>query len=211
MKRGKNICNTLKAVRQQIADSNDIAYTPTEYHYEGECAGTCPKCEQEMRYLEQQLDLRRAMGKAVSLVGISVGLAALTSCKTHKTNTDNEPLGGDVVIVERTEGIVPMYIGEKEDVDSLGNCKLAPIATVTDSTTGNSAAKHKGIDGTLMNISWHDDLVAPFAGGKDHTLNSSGGSSHHKESMCRTKGIGRKLFCFLDNRYRMAQIIKRFH
>ncbi len=135
MKRGKNICNTLKAVRQQIADSNDIAYTPTECHHEGECAGTCPKCEQEMRYLEQQLDLRRAMGKAVSLVGISVGLAALTSCKTHKTNTDNEPLGGDVIIEERTEGIVPMHTGEKEDVDSLDNCKLAPIATVTDSTT----------------------------------------------------------------------------
>lgn len=136
MKRGKNICNALKAVRQQIADSNDITYAPTECHHEGECAGTCPKCEQEMRYLEQQLDMRRAMGKAVSLVGISVGLAALTSCKTHKDNIDNEPLGGDVVIEERTEGIVPMYMGEKEDIDSLDNCTLAPIATVTDSITG---------------------------------------------------------------------------
>ena len=135
MKRGKTICNTLKAVRQQIADSNDIEYSPTECHHEGECAGTCPKCEQEMRYLEQQLDIRRAMGKAVSLVGISVGLAALTSCKTHKNNIDEEPLGGDVIIEERTEGMVPMYRGVKEDVDSLESCQLAPIATVSDSST----------------------------------------------------------------------------
>ena len=136
MKRGKSICNALKAVRQQIADSNDIAYSPTECHHEGECAGTCPKCEQEMRFLEQQLDIRRAMGKAVSVVGISVGLAALTSCKAHKTNIDNEPLGGDVVIEERTEGMVPMYRGPKEDLDSLNECPLQPVATVNDSITG---------------------------------------------------------------------------
>lgn len=136
MKRGKTICNALKAVRQQIADSNGIAYTPSECHHEGDCAGTCPKCEQEMRYLECQLDMRRAMGKAVSVVGISVGLAALTSCKTHKDNIDNGPHGGDVVIEERTEGMVPMYRGEKEDNDSLNDCPLQPIATVNDSTTG---------------------------------------------------------------------------
>lgn len=136
MKRGKSICNTLKTVRQQIADSNGIEYSPTECHYEGECAGTCPKCEQEMRFLEQQLDIRRAMGKAVSVVGISVGLAALTSCKTHKSNIDTEPLGGDVIMVDRTEGMVPMHIVDKEDVDSLDNCELAPVATITDSITG---------------------------------------------------------------------------
>lgn len=159
MKRGKTICNALKAVRQQIADSNDIAYSPTECHHEGECAGTCPKCEQEMRFLEQQLDIRRAMGKAVSVVGISVGLAALTSCKTHKDNIDVEPLGGDVVIEERTEGIVPIYRGPKEDLDSLNECPLQPIATVTDSATGKEE-----IFGEI------DEQMASFRGGQTALL-----------------------------------------
>ena len=80
---GKNICNTLKAVRLQIAERNGIDYHPTVCNHEGECAGTCPKCEQEVQYLEQQLNLRRALGKAVSVVGISVGLAALSSCRSY--------------------------------------------------------------------------------------------------------------------------------
>ena len=65
MKKGKRICNSLKEVRMQVAKANDIKYAPTECHYEGDCAGTCPKCESEVRWLEQQLQLRRQLGKAV--------------------------------------------------------------------------------------------------------------------------------------------------
>lgn len=45
MARGRDICNTLKAIRKQIADANGIAYSPEECHFTGECKGTCPKCE----------------------------------------------------------------------------------------------------------------------------------------------------------------------
>ena len=112
MKRGKKICKTLKEVRIQVARANDIDYVPAECHHEGDCAGTCPKCEAEVRYLERQLSMRRQLGKAVAVVGVSVGLAALSACKTHKT-TPTE-LGGDVTVgtdaptIEMTEGIVPM-------------------------------------------------------------------------------------------------------
>ena len=77
---GKHICKTLKEIRLQVAKANDIPYAPTECRHKGDCAGTCPKCEQELRYIEHQLDIRRAMGKAVSLVGISMGVTALSSC-----------------------------------------------------------------------------------------------------------------------------------
>lgn len=80
MERGKHICKTLKEVRCQIAQANDIPYKPTECHHKGDCPGTCPKCEQEVMYIESQLSMRRTLGKAVSVVGISVGLAALSSC-----------------------------------------------------------------------------------------------------------------------------------
>ena len=52
MKRGKKICKALKEVRLQVAKANDIEYAPTECHHEGDCAGTCPKCEAEVQYLE---------------------------------------------------------------------------------------------------------------------------------------------------------------
>ena len=91
VKRGKKICDTLKEVRMQVAKANDIKYAPTECHHKGDCAGTCPKCEAEVRWLEQQLQLRRQLGKAVAVVGVSMGLAALTSCESQLTemNTDS--------------------------------------------------------------------------------------------------------------------------
>lgn len=80
MKQGRHICNTLKAIRKQIAEANEIKYEPRECHHEGECAGTCPVCEAEVRYLESELSKRRRLGRAVSLVGISAGVAALQGC-----------------------------------------------------------------------------------------------------------------------------------
>ena len=113
MKRGKKICKTLKDVRMAVARANDIDYEPAECHHEGDCAGTCPRCEAEVRYLEQQLSRRRLLGKAVAVVGVGVGLATLSACKTHKASIE-EPLGGDVVVEAPSpdntmlEGIVPM-------------------------------------------------------------------------------------------------------
>ena len=60
--RGRNICNTLKAIRKQIADANGISYSPEECHFKGECKGTCPKCEQDVRDLEHELHLRQMAG-----------------------------------------------------------------------------------------------------------------------------------------------------
>ena len=75
-----------------MAKANDIKYAPTECHHEGDCAGTCPKCEAEVRWLEQQLQLRRQLGKAVAVVGVSMGLAALTACENQlaELNTDSK-------------------------------------------------------------------------------------------------------------------------
>ena len=70
MARGRDICNTLKAIRKQIADANGIAYSPEECHFTGECKGTCPKCEQDVRDLEYELRRRQIAGKAIKVVGI---------------------------------------------------------------------------------------------------------------------------------------------
>ena len=80
MTRGKSICNVLKTIRTQIAKANEIKYEPCECHHTGECRGTCPACEAEVRYIERQLDIRRQLGKAVTIIGISAGMAALSGC-----------------------------------------------------------------------------------------------------------------------------------
>lgn len=82
--RGRNICNTLKAIRKQIADANGIDYSPEECNYKGECMGTCPKCEQDVRDLEYELHLRQMAGKAIKVAGIAAGLVAMTACSDGK-------------------------------------------------------------------------------------------------------------------------------
>ncbi len=74
--RGKNKCKILKQIRQQIAEENDIPLVTKECTYQGECSGTCPRCEAELRYLEQQLARRQALGKAVTVAALSVSLMA---------------------------------------------------------------------------------------------------------------------------------------
>ena len=84
MTRGKAVCKALKSVRKRIAEANEIDYQPRECHHEGECAGTCPACEAEVRYLERQLNLRRLAGKAVVIAGLSMCLTAVTGCASKR-------------------------------------------------------------------------------------------------------------------------------
>ena len=103
MKRGKQICETLKGIRSEIAQANEIDYTPRECHHEGDCAGTCPACESEMRWLEGQLRLRQSLGKAVTIAGLSLGLATLGSCSSCAG--DDDQLEGGVIFVCDTTSI----------------------------------------------------------------------------------------------------------
>ena len=73
---GKSICKQLKAVRQRIAEENDIPLEQRECTYEGPCRGTCPRCEAEVQYLERALASRIKLGKAATVAGLSLSLAA---------------------------------------------------------------------------------------------------------------------------------------
>ena len=137
MAKGKQTCKILKEIRKQIAAKNDIELVISECTYQGDCLGTCPKCESEVRYLERELEKRQCLGKAAVFAGMSIGtLLAASSCGSSadatKTNpscpngtevtqsgdTIPEPLAGDVValrpepdtiIEEPLMGIVAMF------------------------------------------------------------------------------------------------------
>lgn len=100
---GKQKCKILKEIRQRIADENEIPYVTHECRYQGECSGTCPRCESELRYLEQQLSLRASMGKRVAVTALCAGMALSTAgCGSS---------GNGPEIVNDLSGAVP-YIEE---------------------------------------------------------------------------------------------------
>ena len=76
MAKGKSTCKLLKDIRQQIADANGISYQPKECHHKGDCAGTCPACEEEIRYLEGELKARKGNGFGMKVAGIAAGICA---------------------------------------------------------------------------------------------------------------------------------------
>ena len=76
MVKGKSTCKLLKDIRQQIADANGISYQPKECHHKGNCAGTCPACEEEIRYLERELKARKGSGFGMKVAGIAAGICA---------------------------------------------------------------------------------------------------------------------------------------
>ena len=118
MAKGKQTCKILKEIRKQIAAENDIELITSEYTHKGDCAGTCPKCEAEVRYLERDREKRQRLGKAAVFAGMSLSTAfvaagcgpliqplagmpvdAFDKNKVVQTDTiPEEPLAGDVVV-----------------------------------------------------------------------------------------------------------------
>ena len=100
MAKGKQTCKILKEIRKQIAAENDIEFVTSECTYKGDCLGTCPKCEAEVRYLERELEKRQRLGKAAVFAGMSLGtLFAATSCD----RIIPQPLEGEPAVPDTTE------------------------------------------------------------------------------------------------------------
>ena len=114
MAKGKSTCKLLKDIRQQIADANGISYQPKECQHKGDCAGTCPACEEEIRYLEGELKARKGNGFGMKVAGIAAGICATVMPMTaaaqgvKSDSTANLPVRtakkGDVKVVDLSEG-----------------------------------------------------------------------------------------------------------
>ena len=145
MTKGKAICKVLKDIRKQIADANEINYEPRECDHQGECCGTCPACESEVRYIEKQLGIRRQLGKAVVVVGLSAGLIATTSCSGCSwlgTHTDGmmERITPDSI---RIEYLKEDSLAKKKFLESTDGMIASPDSEDTDSTEDESSSNKR--------------------------------------------------------------------
>lgn len=123
---GKNKCKILKEIRRQIAEENEIDLVIEECRHKGECKGTCPRCESEVRYLENEIEKRRRNGKRIALAGISAGIiAAMTGCapidEARELFYGNDEPGkyeimGDIAAPEPTDEVMVLD-GEVSECD----------------------------------------------------------------------------------------------
>ena len=153
MDHGRSICNVLKSVRKAIADANGIRYEPAECGFEGECRGTCPACEAELRYIERELSLRRMAGRAVTVAGIALGAAALTAC------------GGDVA---------QQFEQPKTTVNANENSEMFGLVEESPSFPGGQKALMDYISTHLRNPNPENSaggrVIVQFVVGKDGTV-----------------------------------------
>ena len=69
---GKEKCENLRKIRMEIAKRNNINLRIKKCSYQGgDCLGTCPKCEEEVRILEKALEMRQKDGYDIKLENIA--------------------------------------------------------------------------------------------------------------------------------------------
>ena len=121
---GKEKCAVLKTIRKDIAKANKIKLDIPECTHKGECRGTCPRCEAEVKALENALASKRKRGIKVAVAGISAGIIALNTASCDiideiSRRVNGEELMGDMPYIEQSAGVlVPPDTTDTESSDT---------------------------------------------------------------------------------------------
>ncbi len=151
---GKGVCLILKGIRQKIADANGISYQPKECHHKGDCTGTCPACEEEIRYLERELKARKGNGFGMKVAGIAAGICATVMPMTAAAqavkpdSTANCPVHtakkGDVKVVDLSDSCASPVVVRGMVIDSEDNKPLVGASILIDGTTKETVTNVDG-------------------------------------------------------------------
>ena len=172
MTKGKSTCKLLKDIRQQIADANGISYQPIECHHKGDCAGTCPACEEEIRYLERELKARKGNGFGMKVAGIAAGICATVMPMTAAAqgvkpdSTANRPVHtakkGDVKVVDLSDGCASPVVVRGMVIDEENKEPVIGAAVFIDGTNKGIATN---IDGQFaLKVPSDTSLVISYIG-----------------------------------------------
>ena len=172
MARGKQTCKILKEIRRQIAEANGIEFVTSECRYKGDCLGTCPKCESEVRYLEQQLRARSLAGKAVALAGISAASIAMLMPMTSEAQNVQEPqniLKGNIPAM--TDTITVKGIVLSGDTLPDGTISKEPLIGATISNRRTALGAISDLDGHFgLPVCIGDTLKVEYVGYEPQTI-----------------------------------------
>ena len=119
---GKEKCERMKATRKRIAEQYSLEYTPSECTHKSECAGTCPKCDAELRDLQEQLNR-----KGIKDIDLNVEIPIIGRGDDTTENADIHILQGEVVAPELPlEGMpVPPFIPKRKIRVLYKECHIA--------------------------------------------------------------------------------------
>ena len=181
MAKGKSTCKLLKDIRQQIADANGISYQPKECHHKGDCAGTCPACEEEIRYLERELKARKGNGFGMKVAGIAAGICATVMPMTAAAqavkpdSTANRPVHtakkGDVKVVHLSDSCASPVVVRGMVVGSDDKEPVIGASVVIDGTKKGVVTN---IDGQFaLKLSPDTSLVISYIGYKTKKVHVS--------------------------------------
>ena len=154
MQKGKDICKALKEVRQQIADANNIRYQPCECHHKGDCSGTCPACEQEIRYIESQLKERSHKGINTKVIGIAASICATmmpltvsaqdSKCNTTPASVVHKVSQGNLQVIDWSQGRRDAVVIK---IQLIASDNKRPVTSVDVRLLGTDKHTSTGLDG----------------------------------------------------------------
>lgn len=172
MARGKQTCKILKEIRRQIAEANDIEFVTSECRYKGDCLGTCPKCEAEVRYLEQQLRKRQLAGRLVNLVGISAGaIAMLAPITVHSQTPATSLTNGSVATQAMADTILVKGVVLDGDTLQDGTTSKEPLVGAVIINPRARIGTSTDIDGNFqIKVCKGDSLEISYVGFKKQSV-----------------------------------------
>ena len=143
--------------------------------------GTCPACEEEIRYLERELKARKGNGFGMKVAGIAAGICATVMPMTAAAqavkpdSTANHPVQttkkGDVKVVDLSDGCASPVIVRGMVMDSEDNKPLIGASILIDGTTKETVTN---VDGQFaLKVPSDTSLVISYIGCKDKKVRVS--------------------------------------
>ena len=181
MVKGKSTCKLLKDIRLQIADANGISYQPKECQHKGDCAGTCPACEEEIRYLERELKARKGNGFGMKVAGIAEGICAMVMPMTAAAqgvkpdSTANPPVQttkkAPIKVVDLSDSCASPVVVRGKVIDAEDKEPVIGASVVIDGTNKGVATN---VDGQFaLKLPPDTSLVISYIGCKDKKVRVS--------------------------------------
>ncbi len=110
MNKHRKKCEHLKEIRKNVADALGVELNQSICTFEGECKGTCPKCEQEEQKLSKALFLKGtavAASAAILLTGCAADPDVLTGDMQEPEFYEDE-LEGEPTLAEDDDDIITL-------------------------------------------------------------------------------------------------------